>query len=840
MTKIVIIGGVAGGATTAARLRRLDEKAEIILFERGEHVSYANCGLPYYVGGAISDRSRLFVMTPELFRSTLGVDVRVRQEVMSINTERRTVEVRDHANGATYHESFDSLVLSPGAEPIRPRIPGIEDSRIFTVRSVPDIDKVKEFVDARRPQRAVIIGGGFIGLEMAENLHERGVFATIVEAQDQVMAAVDFEMASIVHHHIASKNVELYLKDAVASFIRNDDDRIVVRLQSGKELPCDMVILSIGVKPDTHLAKDAGITLDERGYIQVDSRMRTNIPGIFAVGDAITVDNPLLAHKAPIPLAGPANKQARIAADNILLGDKAPQYKGAIATAVAKVFDMTVAATGLSEKVCVREKIDHQAVIVHPSHHAGYYPGAKPLTLKLIFRPQDGRILGAQAVGYDGVDKRIDVIAAYIGMRGTTHDLEEFEQAYAPPFSSAKDAVNHVGFIASNLLQGLSRQVHWHEIPALVKGGAYLLDVRTPEEFALGHIEGANNISNLDLRNRLSDVPRNRLVVVYCGVGIRGYLAERILMQNGFTDVANLAGGFKTYESALAPQSNEDVYRPHAVATTPRVQSPVPFNEGSGMPQPLANVSKEVVVVDACGLQCPGPIMQLKQSMDKALPGTRLLVRATDGGFVKDAKSWCNLTGNLLVSIENNAGVYEAVIEKTPPALVDVRNGTPGVNVTVQGNEVSLVIFSNDLDRALASFVIANGAAASGKKVTMFFTFWGLSIIRKPEKVKVEKDFVSKVFDAMLPSNARKLALSKMNFWGAGAKLMRSRMEKKSVEQLEGMMESARKNGVQMTACLMSMDIMGVAREEIIDGIEIGGVASYLEAASRSNINLFV
>ena len=823
MRKIVIIGGVAGGATAAARLRRLDESAQIIMLERGENVSYANCGLPYYLGGAITDRSRLFVMTPQLFQNNLSVDVRTRHEAISIDPLSKIVHVRNLVDGSEYSETYDSLILSPGAEPIRPRIDGLNDPRVFTVRSVPDIDRIKEFVDSRRPRRAVVVGGGFIGLEMAENLHARGVTPILVEAQDQVMTGLDFEMAAVLHQHMVDQKLELFLSETVVA-VAQAADRLKVVLKSGKEIPCDLVVLAIGVKPESSLAKAAGITLDERGYIVVNDKMQTSAPSVYAVGDAVCIHSPLLGTSTVVPLAGPANKQARIVADQIVLGEKAPRYQGSIATAIAKMLDMTVACTGLSEKACARAGLAYSSVTVHPSHHAGYYPEAKPFSLKVVFDPNTGRIWGAQAAGFDGVDKRIDVLAAMIGMNAHVRNLEEFEHAYAPPYSSAKDAINYAGFIAGNVMNGLTRSAYWHQVDSFIKDGSVLLDVRTAEEFALGHIEGAINISNIELRKRLHEVPRGKNLVVYCGVGIRGYLAERILRQNGFDDVANLSGGFKTYEMAMGLKSY------HASAV---------FTEGSGMPEQLAMRSHDVITVDACGLQCPGPIMQLKSAMDKAMPGSRLLVKATDGGFVKDAKAWCNLTGNLLVGMEQNAGIYTAIIEKAAPALVPMN--TPMQNsMVVNGNEATLIVFSNDLDRALASFVIANGAAATGKKVTMFFTFWGLSVIRKTENISVKKDFMGRMFDLMLPRSVHKLALSKMNFGGVGALMMKKRMQAKSVEQLEIMMQSALKSGVKMIACLMSMDIMGVAREELIDGVEIGGVATYLEAASKANVNLFI
>lgn len=839
MAKYVIIGGVAGGATAAARLRRLDEGAEIVLLERGDYISYANCGLPYYAGGAISERSKLFVMTPEKFRETLAVDVRTGHEVLSIDRAAKRVSVLERSSGRTYDEPYEYLVLSPGAEPLRPPIPGIDDDRVFTLRSVPDIDRIKERIDAKRPERAIIVGAGFIGLEMAENLHGRGVFVTIVEALDQVMGPIDFEMAALVHEHLKYKGVELYLGDSVKAF-ESSPSKLTVRLASGAALAADMVILSIGVRPDTKLAAASGLELDARGAIVVDERMRSSDPAIYAVGDAVAVRNPITGVTGAVPLAGPANKEARIAADNIAGGGAVSAYAGAIGTSVAKIFDLTVACTGLSEKAARKASVRARSVIVHPSSHAGYYPGAMPLALKVLFDPESGKLLGAQGVGYEGVDKRIDVLAAFLAMGGTMADLARFEQAYAPPFASAKDPVNYAGFVAENLRSGLSDQVQWSDVARLRDEGAFLLDVRTGEEFALGHIEGAVNVPNTELRGRLAELPKDRFILIYCGVGIRGYLAERILRQNGWTSVANLSGGWKTYAAATATQSNPGIYSPGAIRLpglgAAAGEGPVAFAEGSGQPETIAAKSQAIVSVDACGLQCPGPIMRLKTEMDRAAVGTRLIVRATDPGFVRDAQAWCRLTGNAFKGISEAKGVFEAVIEKSAAPAGAQTQATH----QAAGREATLVVFSDDFDRALASFVIANGAAASGKKVTMFFTFWGLSIVKRRERVRVGKDLMGRLFGMMLPRDSRKLSLSKMNFGGLGAKMMKARMEAKKVDQLEAMMSSAIAAGVKLIACQMSMDIMGVKREELMDGVEIGGVATYLEATDGANLNLFV
>jgi NADPH-dependent 2,4-dienoyl-CoA reductase/sulfur reductase-like enzyme/rhodanese-related sulfurtransferase len=563
--KLLIIGGVAGGATTAARLRRRDESAEIIMIERGSHISYANCGLPYYIGGTIPDRNRLFVQTPESFNRRLGVDVRTDSEVVEI--DRKGKRVRIESEGESYWESYDKLVLSPGAEPIRPPLPGIDGKTIFTLRNVTDTDRIKGYIEENRPKRAVIVGGGFIGLEMAENLHNLGIFVTLVEMADQVMNILDYEMAAEVHQHLKTKQVEFYLKDAVDSF-RTKNGRTTVRLKSGKELDTDMVILSIGVRPETSLAEQAGLGIGPAGGIKVDEHLLTSDPDIYSLGDAIEFVSPISGTPVKIPLAGPANKQGRIIADNIADGNTHP-YTGTLGTGIAKVFDLTVASTGLAEKTLDTMGVPHRSVITHSGSHAGYYPGAIPLSIKTVFSPKDGKLLGAQIVGYTGVDKRIDVIAAVMGAGGTVYDLEEVEHAYAPPYSSAKDPVNIAGFVAGNVLTGISDHLHWHEVagedhtksgPLTGTDRFFLLDVRTPDECSLGSIDGAVNIPVDDLRGRLGEIPQGREIVVFCGVGQRAYIAERILKQNGFECVKNLSGGYKTYSMAIRKQSNEDIF----------------------------------------------------------------------------------------------------------------------------------------------------------------------------------------------------------------------------------------------------------------------------------------
>ncbi len=839
MRRYVIVGGVAGGAGVAARLRRLDESAEITMYERGEHISFANCGLPYYAGGAITERSRLFVMTPEKFRESLNVEAKTRHEVVSIDRAGKTVRVKDLASGTEFDKPYDTLILSPGASPIRPPIPGIDDRAILTLRSVTDIDRIKETMDKAPTKRAVVVGAGFIGLEMAEALHERGFAVTVVEAIDQVMGVIDYDMASLVHQHLRDKGVALRLKNGVASFQRRGTT-LDVTLADGSVIETDLVILSIGVRPDTAIAKAAGLDLSPSGAIKVDQYFTSSDPNIRAVGDAIEFPSPVSGSSSVIPLAGPANKQARICAENIVRGN-VKAYKGAIGTSVAKVFDMTVASTGLSSKALDKLGLRYAEAVTHAGNHAGYYPGSIPMALKVLYHPDSGKLLGAQAVGWDGVDKRIDVIAAFLGKEGTVHDLAEFEQAYAPPFSSAKDPVNMVGFIAENALDGTSKTVTWKELNTLRERGAFILDARSREEFALSAIPGAVNIPHTELRARLSEVPRDRTVLVHCAIGLRGYLAERVLRQNGWTDVVNLTGGYKTWKAATDEQGLLDsgagsTQSPAGVRPLRDAPLSVPAEATEdGSPR---EASGKTLEIDACGLQCPGPIMRLKKEVDALSPGDRIRITATDPGFARDAKSWCAMTGNPLVSLDTSRGVIEAVIERGAP--LDAAFSGKGNELRSHGNGATVIVFSNDLDRALASFVLANGAAASGKDVTMFFTFWGLSVLRRPKGGRVKKDVMGTMFGAMLPKGMGKLALSAMNFAGAGALMMKLRMKAKGVDQVELMFRQAQASGVRMVACQMSMDIMGIKAEELLDGVEIGGVATYMEAASRGGVNLFV
>ena len=821
--KTVIIGGVAGGATTAARLRRKDESMEIVLLERGEYISYANCGLPYHVGDVIKNRESLLLQTPEAMKKKFNIDVRVQNEAVKINPEDQTVTIKDLKKGIEYEESYDYLVIATGSSPVVPPIPGIDGPDIYTLWTVPDTDRIKKVIEIKKPKTAAVIGGGFIGLEMAENLNRAGLQVSIVEMQDQVMAPLDFEMAQLLHENIEMNGVSLLLGDGVASF-EHKDGKTLITLNSGKELQTDMVLLSIGVRPNSELAGEAGLKLNGRGGILVDEMLRTSEENIYAVGDVIEVENYVLKEPAMIPLAGPANKQGRICADNIAGGQK--KYKGTLGTSVAQVFDLTAGAAGVNEKTLIRKgKVrgkDYETVLINQKSHAGYYPGAVPVTLKLLF-DLDGNILGAQAVGQEGVDKRIDVLAGAMRSGNTIYNLEELELAYAPPYSSAKDPVNMLGFTAENVLEKMVSFMSCRELDDRIETEGWekdltILDVTEEMERMVFHIPGSVHIPLGQLRQRMSELPKDRLIVTYCAVGVRSYNAARILEQNGFSDVKVLEGGTSFYQSMHYKDSQSSACREEEQLKAAEAEP------------------KEVRLVDCCGLQCPGPIMKVHETLESMEDGETVKVAATDMGFPRDIESWCQRTGNTLVKKERDGKQNVVFIKKGKEgqelcaAAVDV----------ISGQGKTMVVFSGDMDKALASFIIANGAAAMGRPVTMFFTFWGLNILRKPEKQHVKKSAVEKMFGAMMPRGSRKLKLSKMNMGGMGTKMMKRVMREKNVETLENLMKQAIENGVKLVACTMSMDVMGIRKEEIIDGVEFAGVASYLGDAENSDVNLFI
>ncbi|WP_034630753.1 FAD-dependent oxidoreductase [Desulfotruncus alcoholivorax] len=540
--KVIIVGGVAGGAGTAARLRRMDEEAKIILFERGEYISFANCGLPYYIGGVISEREKLLVQTVEAMHERFNIDIRVKSEVTRIFRDTKEVEVAYH--GGTYRESYDYLVLSPGAEPLVPPIPGVDKEGIFTLRNMADVDKIKNMVTGKKPERVAVIGGGYVGVEVAENMRRLGAKVNVIEAAEQILGPLDIEMARVIEKTLMDKGVDIILKDAVERF--EGEKTIEVVLKSGQKVEAEMVLLAVGVRPETKLAREAGLEIGARGGIKVNEYLQTSDQFIFALGDAVEVKDIVNGKMALIPLAGPANKQARIVADNIA-GKKA-RFSGSQGTSIIKVFDFTAAATGNNEKMLKRLKIPYLKSYTHSPSHAAYYPGAIPMIVKIIFSPDSGKLLGAQIVGKDGVDKRIDVLATAIRTGLTVYDLEELELAYAPPYSSAKDPVNMAGFTAANILKGEMKVIQWDELDALDKEKYVLLDVRTDEEYQKGHVAGSVHIPVDSLRKRINELPSDKLIVIYCKIGLRGYIAYRILDQKGF-DAVNLSGGFDIYQA---------------------------------------------------------------------------------------------------------------------------------------------------------------------------------------------------------------------------------------------------------------------------------------------------
>ncbi|MCL2291305.1 MAG: FAD-dependent oxidoreductase [Bacteroidetes bacterium] len=816
--KHLIIGGVAGGATAAARIRRSDEFAEIVMLEKGKYISYANCGLPYYIGGTITDRDELFVYDPTSFGDKFNADVRVENEAIAINTETKSVDIR-RADGSVYTENYDKLLLAPGAFPVKPPLEGIDTEGIFTLRNVEDTDHIKTYITSHKIENAVIVGAGFIGMEMAENLHYAGAKISIVEINNQLTGPLDFSMAAHVHKYLLEKGVQLYLEQTVERF-EKDGEKIKVFLKSGNVIVTDVVIVSVGVRPETTLAKAAGLKIGEAGGIWVDEYLQTSAKDVYAVGDAIEFPHPLTGKPWLNYLANPANRQGRIVADNMVFGNNI-EYEGAIGTAIVKIFDMAAAFTGLTAKRLQQMNMEYTSSTIFTSSHAGYYPDALSLIIKITFDPKTGKLYGGQAVGYDGVDKRIDQIALLIKNGGTVYDLTKVEHAYAPPFSSVRDPITVAGYVASNIVCGAMPVVTWRQIQKADRNNILLLDVRTAEENSLGTVPGAVNIPLNELRLRIDELPEDKTkgIYVFCASGQRAYHALKILTGNGFKNVKNLSGGYKTYETATEPIVNKEITTSTENKTNANSQH--------------METQTTTIKVDASGLPCPGPIIKMKQTIDTIGEGERVEMTATDPGFHSDVEAWCNTTGNLLISNTEEKGKYTAVVEKSAPK-------DPKVITSHDGKAKTFIVFSDDLDKALAAFVLANGAAATGQKVSMFFTFWGLNVIKKVAKPKVKKDIFGKVFGMMLPSNSLKLHLSKMSIFGIGDKMMRYTMKQKNIYSLEELRQQALEQGVEFISCQMSMDVMGVKREELLDEVTVGGVATYMERAEGANVNLFI
>lgn len=789
--KTVIIGGGACGASCATRLRRLDENCEITILERTNEVSIANCGLPYYCSDVISERDKILVSNPERFKNMFNIDVRLNSDVVEIQREEKYVLT---ASGEKFY--YDKLVLAQGANPIKPPIEGIDSSNIFTVRTLADADKIKDYISNRNVKSAVVIGGGFIGVEMAENLAHLNIDTTLVELSDQILAPVDYEVACFAQNEMRANGVELVLSDGVKKFSETE-----IELASGKKLPYDIAILSIGVKPEVTLAAKAG--LDVNRGIKVNDNMQTSDPDIFAGGDSVEVKSFITNQDVLIPLAGPANRQGRIIADNILRISST--YKKSQGTSVLKVFDYTVAAVGYNEKLLKRENIPYWKVLTFGNSHAGYYPDATSTLYKLLFNAE-GQILGAQAVGQEGVEKRIDVISSVMRNGGTVQDLLDSELCYAPPYSSAKDPVNILGMSADNVLRGFVKPAYYEDLE-----NSYVIDVRIPDSFNAKSIQGAVNIPLAQLRNRIDEIPQDKKVILVCDSGYTSYLASRILIQKGFNNVYSLMAGMKLYKEIQRDKENKTTKKSKVMAN---------IQTGS-----------EVLKVDACGLSCPGPIMKLAENMSNLNDGEVLEITSTDKGFYADVEAWCNSTNNTLLNLDTVNKKIVATVQKGQ-AIVQ-KNQQPA------NKGQTIVVFSNDLDKALAAFIIANGAKASGHDVTLFFTFWGLNVLRK-SNVKVKKSFIDKMFGFMMPQGADKLTLSKMNMGGMGSAMMKWVMKNKNISTLNELISQAQAQGVKFIACQMSMDVMGIKKEELIDGVEIAGVAKYIAESSNSNSNLFI
>ena len=801
--KHVIIGGVAAGASAAARLRRLDEQAEIVLLEKGSEISYANCGLPYHVGGVIAARARLSVMPPAKFASWFNVDVRTNCEATAIDRAKKEVEVRT-ADG-TSRLAYDKLLIATGATPVGDAYTDATHPHVAHLWTLADMDRVMAKLGAAK--RVLVVGAGFVGLELAENLRHRGLAVTVVQRGGHVLPTMDAEMAEPLADELRDAGIDLRFGRVVSDFVEKPDGVEAV-LDDGTRLAVDLAVVSTGVRPRSELAKSAGLEIGPRGHIVVDEGLRTSDPDIYAAGDVIEVRDPVFGGKTAIALAGPANKQGRIAADNMAGG--ASVYRGTFGANVVKVGELTAAGVGWTEARLKAEHRDYRKIYIHPSSGAGYYPGAARLSMKLLFGA-DGTIYGAQIVGAKGVDKRIDTIAEAMRVKLKAPQLGELELAYAPPYSSAKDPVNFLGFVAENVLTGKSDVVAPDTLPA----DAQVIDVREPSENEMGAIPGAINIPLGSLRMRLAKLDRAKTYVTCCAVGLRGYLAERMLKQNGFR-VYNLSGGWATWR--LFHPEREEVKR---------------SGEGEQEKEDPPAVQPSSTL-DLRQLPCPGPVVQLKAAFAKAADGVAFKVLA-DATVEGDLRRWCAANGCTASGLVKHGGELEAML---------VKGGSqPSTSTSSRSAEHSaaIVLFSNDLDKALAAMILANGLAASGAKVGIFFTFWGLSVLRRNPAPVLRRSFVSRMFGWMLPRGAEKLALSKMNMLGLGTAMMKDVMKKQNIMTLPALIKSAKAAGVKFIACDMAMGVMGLTREDLIDEVdEVAGVAAFAELAKKSTNTLFI
>lgn len=807
MKKYVIVGSVAAGASAAARLRRLDEQAQIVLFERGEYISYANCGLPYHVGSVIPRRDSLLVMTPERLRTRFNIDVRTLSNVSAIDVQKKALTIVPQT-GEPYRETYDTLLLATGSSPLPMVMPGSDDPDILKFWTIPDMDIVLQKINAGA-KKAVVVGAGFIGLEVAENLRMRNLDVTIVELAEQVLPTLDKEMSVYLAQELLDKGIELELGRRVTAYARDPKSRqLRVTMDNGATLDADFVIMSVGVKPNSELAQAAGIVCGPRGHIHVNERMQTSVADIYAAGDAVEILDPITGATTAVPLAGPANKQGRIAADN-MSGKLASRYGGTFGAAVLKVGALSAASVGLTERRVQQLQLPYQKIYTHPGSHASYYPGAAQMHLKILFAP-DGKILGAQGVGRQGVDKRIDVIATALASGRSVYDLASLELAYAPPFNSAKDPVNFLGMIAENMQTGLTTLAHADAIPA----DAVIIDVSEPAEVELGSVPGALTIPLGQLRSALEQLDNSKHYVLLCAVGLRGYIAERILKSKGYT-ASNLSGGYLTWKAFHQP-----LRRPPKKAACPLAAD--------------IKDQHELRTLDVRALACPGPVVRIKQEMDKMKPNDQLRLLASPS-FSCDLTSWAQASGNAVVSTIEHPDHLEAILKKGEAATTPTVQAKP-----TSGSDATLILFSNDLDKAMAALILACGMAAAGQKVSIFFTFWGLSVLRKHPGPVLKKSLLPTMFGWMLPKGVTKLALSKMHMLGMGSAMMKHVMRQQNVPSLQDLLVQARQLGVRFVACEMAMNVMGLQREELIEIDEVAGVANFAQLARTSTTNLFI
>ena len=809
--KTIIIGGVAGGASAAARLRRLDEKAEIVLLERGPHMSYANCGLPYHLGKIIPERDWLLVMTPAAFRARFNVDVRVNHEVTAIDRAKKTVKVLNRQDGTEREERYDKLVIATGSSPMQLQLPGIDLPEVLPLWTVEDMDRIAKKLDSGA-KRVIVVGGGFVGMELAESLRHRGLEVTLLELGRQLLPTMDEEMSSLLAEELRLAGIVVELGATVSAFAPVEGGGVKATVKDGRSWEADVVALCVGVKPNSGLAKAAGLETGPRGHIATDAQMRTADPDIFAVGDVVAVKDPVFGQPTAVPLAGPANRQGRIAADNVL--GRGRSYEGTFGASVVKVGKLTAASCGHTEARLKAMGKPYQKVYLHAGSHAGYYPGATTLHIKLLFGG-DGQIYGGQVVGAEGADKRADVLAVAMRAGMTVRQLAELELCYAPPFSSAKDPITVAGMIATNALDGVTTLAQADVLPADV----LLLDVREPAELAQGALKGAVNIPLHQLRARAFELPKERKIVVFCQVGLRGYVAERILKQLGH-DAANLSGGYltwKQYQPEKWVPSDDQI----ALATT----------GSEGGPSLADEEAEPKTVVDVRPLQCPGPVVRIKKEFDGLGEGATIKVLANPL-FAPDLANWAASCGHKVLKLVQKGTHLEAIVRKGSPQ--------PCTGAAGSANSGAMVLFSNDLDKALAALIIATGMAAAGMQVSIFFTFWGLSVLRRNPGPAVKKSLLSAMFGWMLPKGAQKLALSKMHMAGMGTAMMKHVMAIQNVATLPEMLQNARAMGVKFIACDMAMGVMGIAREELIDVDEVAGVATFIARAKESGPTLFI